>query len=71
MAVTLTMTWAGGLASNVSGGFVLTDDLGNARPWSFASTEINNIPDPVARAVAEELQNQAGSSTGTVTVTIA
>ncbi len=71
MTVTNTMTWAGGLDSAENIGFVITDERGKAYPWSVAAKSIDNIPDPVARAVAEELHNQAGSATGTVTVSIA
>ncbi len=71
MAVTLTMTWAGGLDSDVNIGFVLTDDRGHVTPWIVPAQSIDNCPDPAARAVAKELHNQAGAATGTVTVTIA
>ena len=70
MAVTFTMTWAGGLATQTTGGFTITDDRGVVRPWNYDVKQINNIPDPTARAVADELSNQAGAATGTVTVTI-
>ena len=70
MAVTFTMTWAGGLDSNVNIGFTLTDDRGRITPWIVPADSIGNCPDPAARAVADELHNQAGAATGTVTVTI-
>ncbi len=70
MAITYTMTWASGISSNPSGGFVLTDDLGVEHPVSYDVKTINSIKNPAARAVADELTNQAGSATGTVTVTI-
>jgi cobalamin biosynthesis protein CobD/CbiB len=65
------MTWAGGLDSNTSGGFVLTDDNSVEHPVIYSAKTIGNISNPVFRAVADELHNQAGSATGTVTVTIA
>ncbi len=71
MAVTLTMTWAGGQISTTSAGFVLTDDKGIVTPVTYDNGTPGNIKNPVHRAVAEELSNQAGSATGTVTVTIA
>ena len=71
MAVTFTMTWAGGLDSNVNIGFVLTDDRGRETPWTVPADSINNCPDHAARAVADELHNQGGAATGTVTVAIA
>ena len=71
MAVTFTMTWAGGLDSNVNIGFTLTDDRGRITPWIVPADSINNCPDHAARAVADELHNQAGAATGTVTVAIA
>ncbi len=70
MAITYTMTWAGGLTSVDSGGAVVTDDKGVLHPFNFSAQTIGNIPNPVLRAVADELNNQAGSATGTVTVTI-
>ena len=71
MAITYTMTWAGGLDSNVNIGFTLTDDQGKATPWIVPAQSITNCPDHAARAVADELHNQSGSATGTVTVAIA
>ena len=71
MAVTLTMTWVGGVVSQTSCGFTLTDDLGNEQTHNYGKSLIGNIFNPVHRAVAEELSNQAGSATGTVTVVIA
>ena len=71
MAVTLTMTWAGGVTSQTSCGFTLTDDRGNEQPHNYGKSNIGNIINPVHRAIAEELSNQAGSATGTVTVAIA
>ena len=71
MAITYTMTWAGGQDSQTSGGFTLTDDLGDVHPFNFSATNISEILNPVFRAVSDELHNQAGSATGTVTVTIA
>ena len=71
MAITYTMTWAGGLDSTTSGGFVLTDHNSVVHPVSYSAGHIGDIKDFVARAVADELHNQAGSATGTVTVTIA
>ncbi len=71
MAITYTMTWAGGLAGAPSGGFILTDHDGVAHQHSFDSNSVANITDFVKRAVADELANQAGAATGTVTVTIA
>ncbi len=71
MAVTFTMTWAGGQDSQTSGGFIVTDDRGDIMPFNYSAETISNIPNPVFRAVADELHNQAGSGTGTVTVTIA
>lgn len=70
MAVTYTMTWAGGIAGNPSSGFVLTDDFGNVTPVSYSLQTLDDIKNPVHRAVADELSRQAGSATGTVTVTI-
>ncbi len=70
MAVTFTMTWADGLDSNVNIGFVLTDDRGRITPWIVPTDSIGNCPDHAARAVADELHNQGGAATGTVTVTI-
>ncbi len=70
MAITYTMTWAGGVDSQTSGGFVVTDDLGFLHPHNYSATNISEILNPVLRAVADELHNQAGSATGTVTVTI-
>ena len=70
MAITYTMTWAGGLDSNVNIGFTLTDDLGKITPWIVPVHSIPNCPDHAARAVADELHNQSGAATGTVTVTI-
>ncbi len=70
MAVTFTMTWAGGLDSNVNIGFVLTDDRGRITPWVVPADSIGNCPDHAARAVADELHNQGGAATGTVTVAI-
>lgn len=71
MTITLTATWAGGVDSTENVGFTITDDRGNVKPWVVAARSIENCPDPVARAVAEELHNQAGAATGTVTVSIA
>ena len=71
MAITYTMTWAGGTDSQTSGGFTVTDDLGALHPFNYSITNIPEILNPVLRAVADELHNQAGSATGTVTVTIA
>ena len=71
MAITYTMTWASGQNSGTSGGFVLTDERGVVRPFSYGAQNIGNIQNPAARAVADELLNQAGAATGTVTVTIA
>ena len=71
MAVTLTMTWAGGISGNPSGGFVLTDDNGVVTPHAYDTGNLANIANPVHRAIAEELTNQAGAATGTVTVAIA
>ncbi len=71
MSVTLTMTWAGGVSSTTSGGFVLTDDRSVEHQLSYDVKSISNIKNPAMRAVAEELTNQAGSATGTVTVAIA
>jgi hypothetical protein len=72
MAITYTMTWAGGQDSaSDEGGFVLTDDKGVVQPFNYNVSTIDRIPNPVLRAVADELHNQAGSATGTVTVTIA
>ncbi len=70
MAVTFTMTWAGGLDSEVNIGFTLTDDQGKATPWIVPTGSINNCPDHAARAVADEIHNQAGAATGTVSVVI-
>lgn len=70
MAVTFTMTWVGGQDSDVNIGFVLTDDRARVTPWVVPVHSINNVPDPVARAVAEEIHNQGGAATGTVTVSI-
>lgn len=71
MAVTKTMTWKGGQDSNVNIGFELTDDRGHVTPWIIPAQSIDNCPDHAARAVAEELHNQGGAATGTVTVSIA
>ena len=71
MAITYTMAWAGGLDSDVNIGFTLTDDRGHVTPWIVPAQSIENCPDHAARAVADELHNQAGAATGTVTVTIA
>ena len=71
MAITYTMTWSGGTDSQVSGGFVLLDDLSVSHVHNYDVHTINNIKNPVMRAIADELHNQAGSATGTVTVTIA
>ena len=71
MAITYTMTWANGHASDLTGHFILTDDLNRETPVYYDANSITNIKDPVARAVADELQNQAGSATGTVIVSIA
>lgn len=70
MSITYTMTWAAGIAGSPTGGFTLTDDKGNVTPYTFGKN-VDNIPNPVVRAVADELVNQGGSATGTVTVTIA
>ena len=70
MAITYTMTWAGGVDSQTSGGAVLTDDLGVAHPFNYSATNISEILNPVHRAIADELHNQSGSATGTVTITI-
>jgi hypothetical protein len=71
MAVTLTMTWAGGISSNDSCGFVLTTDDSVEEVVSYPRSAIQDIKNPVHRAVAKELSEQAGSATGTVTVSIA
>ena len=71
MAVTFTMTWAGGQDSDVNIGFELTDDRERITPWVVPADSIGNCPDHVARAVADELHNQGGASSGTVTVSIA
>lgn len=71
MAITYTMTWAGGQDSNDTGGFVLTDDRGVEHVVNYDAKSITNIKNPAMRAVADELHNQAGSATGTVTVSIA
>lgn len=71
MAITYTMTWAGGLTSVNSGGAIVTDENGVEHPFNFSAQTIGNIPNPVLRAVADELHNQSGAATGTVTVTIA
>lgn len=70
MAVTLTYTWSAGQNSQVNVGFVMTRD-GVDQPWSVAKSQLGNIPNPVAEAIAREIHEQAGSATGTCTVTIA
>ena len=70
MAKTLTYTWSGGLSSQDNIGFVMTRD-GQNQPWSVSSKSLGNIPNPVAEAIARELFEEAGSATGTCTVTIA
>jgi len=70
MAVTLTYTWSGGIDSNDNIGFVLTRN-GVNQPWVVPASAIQDVPDPVAEAVARELHEQSGSATGTCTVTIA
>lgn len=71
MSITYTMTWAAGQNSQTSGGFILTDDKSVTHQVTYDSGTVNNILNPVHRAVADELANQSGSATGTVTVTIA
>ena len=63
------MTWANGSAVAPMGSLTLTDERGKTFPLSWSTSVIDNIKDPVARAVATEL-NQGGAATGTVTVTI-
>lgn len=71
MSVTFTMTWASGQNSQTTGGFILTTDKGIEEVVTYDSGTTANIKNPVHRAVADELANQSGSATGTVTVTIA
>ena len=68
--ITYTMTWANGRASRRGGGgsFVLTDK-GIEHQFHYVSAQINDIQNPVFRAVAEEV-SQSGALTGTVTVSI-
>ena len=70
MSVTYTMTWANGSTSATNGGFVLTTDQGVSEQVTFPSHNFSGMDNPVHRAVADELAAQAGSATGTVTVTI-
>ena len=70
--VTYTMTWANGKASSRGGGsFILTDEKGADHQFHYVSSQIKDIQNPVFRAVADELHNQSGAATGTVTVSIA
>jgi len=70
MAVTYTMTWAAGILSAPNIGFSLTDDQGDVTAVVVPTSKIDEVIDPVHRAVADELGRQGGSATGTVTVTI-
>ena len=71
MAISCSMTWIAGTHNTTGGGFTLTDDKGVVHQHALGNSTIDNISNPVFRAIADELHNQAGSATGTVVVSIA
>lgn len=70
MTKTLTYTWSAGLSSQDNIGFIMTRNSVDQQ-WSVSSKSLGNIPNPVAEAIARELFEEAGATTGTCTVSIA